>query len=355
MGGRRLLFAVMLIGCCATGCARASSAASGGWCYARLTSDEQAAYVAVQAAIDDPREETVVVGGQTTTGVVVQLPVPLSEESAARVYESVLADCPQAVYVRRACTYEWKNGNCTALTIAFSAFADERQAMTAALAAAARETLADMPRNADAFTRMLYCHDALAKRCRYKEEAVGDPDRYPSAFTAYGALVEKEAVCEGYARAFVLLLSQAGIAGTTVTGTANGAAHMWNVAEPDGIGVEIDVTWDDSPEGLRHTYCGLTSAEMAHSRTAATSAVGTVTVTGTAANYHRRTGRYLETASKRALEYALEGQGTEPLSLRFSEECYPLQKGRLLVGRSAGEYTCVFDDDLCTVTLFPVP
>ena len=72
-------------------------------------------------------------------------------------------------------------------------------------------------------------------------------------FTAEGALVNKLAVCQGYAEAFSLLCYKAGIQTEMVYGTAqsgsNRESHAWNLVRVDGVWYQMDVTWDD-PVGL---------------------------------------------------------------------------------------------------------
>ncbi len=85
-------------------------------------------------------------------------------------------------------------------------------------------------------------HDALCRKVTYELYA-------PNAHSAYGALVDGEAVCEGYARAFQLLLNRVGISSHVVTGDANNGtgteAHAWNLVKIGSYYCYTDVTWDD--------------------------------------------------------------------------------------------------------------
>ena len=63
--------------------------------------------------------------------------------------------------------------------------------------------------------------------------------------TAYGALIEKKAVCDGYALAFNLLARRAGIPCLMVSGMVDGYCHGWNLVKVNGNLRYIDVTWDD--------------------------------------------------------------------------------------------------------------
>lgn len=71
-----------------------------------------------------------------------------------------------------------------------------------------------------------------------------------NAYNIYGALINKEAVCEGYAETFKYVMDAIGIPSILVIGTATNSEgitenHEWNYVKIDGIWYGIDVTWDD--------------------------------------------------------------------------------------------------------------
>lgn len=85
-------------------------------------------------------------------------------------------------------------------------------------------------------------HDYLCNSITYV-------NNYSRCHDAYGALVEGEAVCQGYADAFKLICDYYKIPAVCLTGTANGGAHMWNAVQmDDGLWYYFDVTWDDQGE-----------------------------------------------------------------------------------------------------------
>ena len=69
-------------------------------------------------------------------------------------------------------------------------------------------------------------------------------------YNVYGALVNRECVCEGYARAFKYLLNELGIPCVLVIGTATNSQgetenHAWNCVQLQENWYAVDSTWDD--------------------------------------------------------------------------------------------------------------
>lgn len=91
------------------------------------------------------------------------------------------------------------------------------------------------------YEKELAIHDYIVCNCKY-----GYTDYSKEyAYRAYGALVQKTAVCNGYAEAMALLLDCVGIENEIVTGTADGELHAWNRVCLDGKWYQVDATWDD--------------------------------------------------------------------------------------------------------------
>ena len=69
-------------------------------------------------------------------------------------------------------------------------------------------------------------------------------------YNIYGALVNRECVCEGYARAFKYLLDELDIPCVMVIGTGTNSQgetenHAWNYVQLGGNWYAVDTTWDD--------------------------------------------------------------------------------------------------------------
>lgn len=102
----------------------------------------------------------------------------------------------------------------------------------------------------DVVTQVVY-DDDLAER-----EAGIDAYGYHCSNTAYGALTEHIAVCEGFARLFVALLDAVHIENYYVQGLSDGEGHAWNLVHIDGRYLYFDATTDARTphEALAITY-----------------------------------------------------------------------------------------------------
>ncbi len=104
----------------------------------------------------------------------------------------------------------------------------------------------------EATGKILVVHDAIAKDCRYATAELdailqngGARDESENIiYTGYGALINKVAVCQGYAIALGAVLSKLGI--DNVFCVSDELNHIWNKVKLDGKWYNIDITWDDS-------------------------------------------------------------------------------------------------------------
>lgn len=88
-------------------------------------------------------------------------------------------------------------------------------------------------------------HDYLIDNTEY-DSSISKSNIY----NIYGALVNKTAVCEGYAKAFKYLMDEIGIPCIIVTGDATNSqgkteSHAWNYVQMENKWYAIDCTWDD--------------------------------------------------------------------------------------------------------------
>lgn len=74
-------------------------------------------------------------------------------------------------------------------------------------------------------------------------------------YTAYGGIIERTCVCQGYASLFYRLALEEGIDTRLIAGYA-GEAHGWNIVQLDGLYYNLDTTWDAElcQNGIEYQY-----------------------------------------------------------------------------------------------------
>lgn len=214
--------------------------------------------------------------------------------------------------------------------------------------AAADECAAGVAPRADDYQKAKHAFEWLASRVSYGKDLEEGQDRIvinasgKSRFTLdegsstprehgqtlYNALVERKAVCAGYARAFQYLLQHMGIECTVVSGTAQGSLHAWCLAKLDGNYYYIDPTWGD-PEytgeqvssqqemGADFRYFAVTSADLEATHVP-DDTFALPACMATADNYYVREGLLFDKPDAERLgSLALESLGKGlPLSIR---------------------------------------
>lgn len=180
---------------------------------------------------------------------------------------------------------------------------------------------------ADQYEKVLYFHDYIVKNCVY------DLDTGVDGASAYGCLINGRAVCEGYAKAMMLLCSEAGIQCTLVIGEIERGnttiGHMWDLINIDGAWTHVDVTWDDvvvNDENLCcYSYMGLTDGEIVADHIIKPLGIlNTFKAQSSAMNYHIKKGLYIKSEKEIAavMEKAVENavaNGSQMVTLKCAD------------------------------------
>lgn len=87
------------------------------------------------------------------------------------------------------------------------------------------------------YEKIKYVHDYIVTNTDYEKNGSNGA----RCHNAYGCLVDKKAVCDGYAAAFKLIMNRIGIPCSNV----DGGGHKWNYVVLGGEPYYVDVTWDD--------------------------------------------------------------------------------------------------------------
>lgn len=125
------------------------------------------------------------------------------------------------------------------------------------------------------YEKAKYVHDYLVQHCAYDKDTY---DKYMEgnrsatlAYTTYGCLCNHLAVCEGYAKAYQLVMNRLGIECGLISGTAGNytvgrGPHAWNYVKLEDGYYLVDVTWDDTDsnydDDISWDYFCISSVEM---------------------------------------------------------------------------------------------
>ena len=98
------------------------------------------------------------------------------------------------------------------------------------------------------FDKLLLAHDYIASHCAYYtvfDEESGEAYHGDNlSYSAYGVIINQQAVCQGYSFAYEAILSRLGFDDVLFV-VSDSLNHVWNLVKLDGKWYNIDVTWDD--------------------------------------------------------------------------------------------------------------
>lgn len=218
----------------------------------------------------------------------VELPQGVDYDDACVAMDALLLDCPELCALSGAYSvgyYVSKPQEAIYIDLNYTLpLATQQQVLDAA------EAMADQAYG-DEFERELFLHDLLCAQVDYGGEG-------ETAHHAYGALVEGQAVCDGYAKAMTLLLRLTGIESGVVRGVMleTGASHAWNLVKVDGAYTWLDVTNDDQAAMTSYFYYNITDEWLARSHRLESS--GLPACTDRTVNWHVRNHRFVYNAEE---------------------------------------------------------
>ena len=175
------------------------------------------------------------------------------KEIAGKLYFNTLYNYPERTFFARTELEKieyWANGNQLSLRLHPVYLPVDTASYTAAVDAA---YAACISQGMTALEKVISAHDWLVANCQY-DPYIGTGGKYiasdgtvyndePAVYTSYGAFVNHNVVCQGYALAFKVLMDRAGIPCCYVKSDAMN--HAWNMVQLDGNWYHVDVTWDD--------------------------------------------------------------------------------------------------------------
>lgn len=169
------------------------------------------------------------------------------------------------------------------------------------------------------FDKVHLIHDYLIENCKY---ITGEDSLYAS--TAYGCIVEKEANCEGYAKAFDYIADCAGINSILVTGVTNeGENHAWNQIKVDGVWYNADITWDDTDVygDERHIYLLCNDADFSRTHYAENTYFEPFPCLSVESNYYIKNDLYIsDMSSAERIIDRVTSESQDTVELKFADE-----------------------------------
>ena len=296
--------------------------------YGLLSKNEQAIYTALYRGISDMKTN-------------IPMPGDINGEIYSKVYQIVEKEEPELFYLDSIYYTAEK------VREAKVVFRDEVgiEDKKAALESAADRAMEGMPSGSD-YDKALYINDYLAKNCVY---VTGREGGYPA--TAYGCLVEGNANCEGYAKAFRLLSTKAGIKSAVIIGvTSEGENHAWDQVEIGGDWYNVDTTWDDTDDevGVRRMYFLCSDEYFSRTHTTDETLFEAFPCETEEENYYVRSGLFVNDVDQAGEILAREfSAGSQTIDLRFADpETYDAFKQRYIeneeifeVLRETGRFT----------------
>ncbi len=302
--------------------------------YEYLNADEQHNYGLLYTSVKDAIDTDATVeddNGNSRPGVRVLFDTALTETAMSHLYECFLRDNPQFFFLDRTYSLEGHQAENGAvydtIILQFTLGKKERLDAIERLNTAVENILSNHPVSADEYETEKHLHDYLISHCTYDEAAGSNADAYENAYSAYGALVDQRAVCEGYAKAMQLLLNEVSIPATVLIGRSSDTweSHMWNLVRINGSYYHLDVTWDDNEDAPQYTYFNVTDTVIQRTHQPDEGQFDDITCTETKDNYFVRTGTYCDTYERASIAKAIATRieaGDTVIHLQFAPGKY---------------------------------
>lgn len=184
----------------------------------------------------------------------------LSAKEISMIVDGVLGDNPQIFWIDLDYTYITENSVITEIQLYSVMTESQYIKCEKQLNKKVKKFVNSVKENKTDFEKELAAHDFVIKSCEY-ESNFHDSDSEP--YTAYGALVSKRAVCQGYTKAFQLLLSKVGINSINISGVSEKQNHIWNAVFIENDWYYVDITWNDNNmHNLSYDYFNITTKQL---------------------------------------------------------------------------------------------
>lgn len=189
----------------------------------------------------------------------------VSNQHIEEIYRSILYENPELFYVdSHIVDVSILNPTNTLISIrpTYLYSKDELPAKQAEFNQVVNSIIASVGSDWSDVEKCRYVHDIIALNCKFYENK--EPTTDYSVFTAYGALVNGNAYCEGYTLAYNYIMRKLGYTSYFIQSpTVN---HAWSLINIDGYYYHVDIAYDDpTPDTagrVFHDYCLVSDGQM---------------------------------------------------------------------------------------------
>lgn len=198
----------------------------------------------------------------------------ITEKQLRLIYTAVRDDYPEYFWIPSHYSYKKDSSDDIILVMAddeYTVSSSKRDEMADKLKTTISKIKSDLEKIAATDGHTVYDFEQYILNWLCKNVEYSDNNKDDLIYTAYGALVNGSAVCEGYARAASLMFNLAGIENGLVNGKgADGIGHLWNIVKINGAWYHFDATWADdenSPDAPYPFFFNLSDDEVTRDRT----------------------------------------------------------------------------------------
>ena len=239
----------------------------------------------------------------------------ITDTEIKTVFDAYRRDYPEHFWIGNNYSYSYNlgTGNVIDVTPNYIMSGSALEKAKTDFSAAVSDMVRGISGSMSEYDREKLLHDRLAEKVVYDGSDT-------HAHSAYGAMVQGKAVCEGYAKAFQVVLRRAGIQSFLITGssvnpsTGTSEGHAWNAVRIDGKYYHVDVTWDDQGDNLFYAYFNKSTAVIREDHTIDEPAYALPVCTGEEADYFVVNGGRLPAFSvEKVADRLRAGDGTARL------------------------------------------
>lgn len=235
---------------------------AGRWYYNKLTDNQKEIYLYFAKSVDNKDKSTKLKINSSLSNSQI-------EENINKAIEAYIYDYPETFYIETKCKFKTINIISSKIIEIYPTYlyGDTTEIMRQELQQEISKIRSILSDSMTEYEKELVVHDYLVKNIQYYEwEDIKDIPN--EMHNAYSALVKKQAVCDGFSKAFQVIMQQEGIECMLVNGMLEDVAHAWNIVNIEGDYYHIDLTSDqlkigeESDSNLSHTFFNLTDEEI---------------------------------------------------------------------------------------------